>query len=193
MSYELSAMSCERKRLTWRKILGGLEFSGYIFGMFCIWMLCSSFAFRPQVDVIGMAGESEDAEVRTSDARPYEAPAERDVRAEEMARVVYGTALYNSEEQQKAVMWCIINRVESGLYPNTVEEVCRQPMQWMGYSGENPVLDRLYDMGCEVLAAWESGGSRNLPKDCLWFDWNGTESITFRTDFEGKGNTWVVE
>lgn len=191
MSYELSAMSCERKALTWRKTIRGLEIAGYIFGMFCIWMLCSSFAFRPQVDVIGMMGETvpHPSAVQT----PSPQGEGRDARAEEMARVVYGTALYNSEEQQKAVMWCIINRCESGLYPNTVEEVCRQPMQWMGYSGENPVLDRLYDMGCEVLAAWESGGSRNLPKDCLWFDWNGTESITFRTDFEGKANKWVVE
>ena len=191
MSYELSAMSCERKALTWRKTIRGLEIAGYIFGMFCIWMLCSSFAFRPQVDVIGMMGETvpHPSAVQT----PSPQGEGRDARAEERARVVYGTALYNSEEQQKAVMWCIINRCESGLYPNTVEEVCRQPMQWMGYSGENPVLDRLYDMGCEVLAAWESGGSRNLPKDCLWFDWNGTESITFRTDFEGKANKWVVE
>lgn len=174
-----------------KKILGGLEFSGYIFLMFCVWMLCSSFAFRPQIDVIGLAGAAtpHPSAVQT----PSPQGEGRDVRAEEMAKVVYGTALYNSEEQQKAVMWCIINRCESELYPDTVEEVCRQPQQWMGYSSDNPVLDRLYDMGCEVLAAWESGGSRNLPKDCLWFDWHGTESITFRTDFEGKTNKWVVE
>lgn len=173
-----------------RKILGGLEIAGYIFIMFCVIMFSSSFAFRPQVDVIGMMGEA--AEVRTSDARPYEVAPVRDARAEEMARVVYGTALYNSVEAQRAVMWCIINRCESGIYPNAVEEVCRQPQQWMGYSAGNPVMDRLYDMACEVLTAWETGGSRNLPQDCLFLVWNGNESITFRTKFEG-GNEWVVE
>ena len=193
MSYELSAMRDERKKLTWGQFIGGLQVAFTIFAVFCVMMFTGGAMHRPQVDVIGMMGETTPQSAALTAPLTRGAEEERDTRAEEMARVVYGTALYNSEEQQKAVMWCIINRCESGLYPNTVEEVCRQPMQWMGYSGENPVLDRLYDMGCEVLAAWESGGSRNLPKDCLWFDWNGTESITFRTDFEGKGNTWVVE
>lgn len=176
------------KPISKREIIEWLKTSAIIFSIYSVMMCGSSATFRPQEDVLARYMEPvPEAPVVA------EVIVERDARAEALAKVVYGTALYNSEEQQKAVMWCIINRCESGLYPNTVEEVCRQPQQWMGYSGENPVMDRLYDMGCEVLAAWESGGSRNLPKDCLWFDWHGTESITFRTDFEGKGNTWVVE
>ena len=174
-----------------KKLLGGLELAAYIFLMFCVMMLTGGAMHRPQVDVIGMAGET-NAPHPSAVQTPSPQGEGRDARAEEMARVVYGTALYNSEEAQRAVLWLIINRVENGIYPNTVEEVCQQPMQWMGYSAENPVMDKFYDMACEVLAAWENGGSRNLPQDCLFLVWNGNESITFRTKFEG-GNEWVVE
>ena len=175
-----------------RKILGGLEIAGCILIMFFVMMLTGGAMHRPQVDVIGMMGETTPQSAELTAPLTRGAEEERDARAEEMARVAYGTALYNSEEAQRAVMWCIINRCESGIYPNSVEEVCRQPQQWMGYSAENPVMDKLYDMACEVLAAWENGGSRNLPQDCLFLVWNGNDSITFRTKFEG-GNEWVVE
>lgn len=174
-----------------REMLDGFKCSATIFLAFCLWMTLSSFTFRPQVDVLAAYMEPVMETRGTGDPSPTEP--ERDTRAEEMAKVVYGTALYNSEEAQRAVMWCILNRCESGLYPNTVEEVCSQSSQWMGYSSDNPVVDRLYDMACDVLSAWELGGERNLPKDCLWFDWSGTESITFRTGFDGRYNTWTVE
>lgn len=180
-------MSAETK-----KIFGGLEFAGYIFLTFCVIMFCSSFAFRPQEDVLARFMEPVPAAepVAVAAAEPAET---RRADAEEMARVVYGTALYNSTEAQRAVMWCIINRVESPLYPDTVVEVCQQPSQWMGYSADTPVLGQLYDLAVEVLEAWENGGARNLPEGCLWFDWNGNEAITFRTAFDSSGNDWRVE
>lgn len=175
-----------------KKILGGLEFSSYIFIMFFLILTMSSFTIRPQTDVLARFMEPEPVA-----AAYVEAPAEpveiRRTDAEELARVVYGTALYNSPEAQRAVMWCIINRVESPLYPDTVVDVCQQPQQWMGYSADTPVLDQLYDLACEVLDTWEAGGARNLPQGCLWFDWTGPEAITFRTAFDGKYNEWRVE
>lgn len=174
-----------------KKILGGVEFAGYIFIMFCVIMFTSSFTFRPQTDVLARFMEPEPVAAAVEvPAAPVEI---RRTDAEELARVVYGTALYNSTEAQRAVMWCIINRVESPLYPDTVEEVCQQPQQWMGYSPDTPVLDQLYDLACEVLETWEAGGARNLPEGCLWFDWTGPEAITFRTAFDGKYNEWRVE
>lgn len=173
-----------------KKIIGGLQFSGIIFLMFCVMMFTGSATFRPQTDVLGQFMDPDPVEAAVVIAEPVET---RRTDAEEMARVVYGTALYNSTEAQRAVMWCIINRAESPLYPNTVEEVCRQPQQWMGYSDETPVLDQLYDLACEVLETWETDGARNLPESCLWFDWNGNEAITFRTAFDGKYNEWRIE
>lgn len=181
------------KEIEMKKIVGGLEIAAMIFIMFCVIMFCSSFAFRPEVDILGEMGfREETAEVRTSDARPYEEEPVLDSRAVAMSKMGYGIR-ENSMECIKAEYWCAINRCENPLYPNTIEEVCSQPGQWMGYSEDNPVIDRYYDLAVEVLEAWENGGVRNLPADCLWFTWNGPESITFRTAFEGKGNTWVVE
>ena len=180
-------MSAETK-----KIFGGLEIAGYILIMFCVMMFTGGAIHRPQTDVLGQFMEPVPAAepVAVAAAEPAET---RRADAEEMARVVYGTALYNSTEAQRAVMWCIINRVESPLYPDTVVEVCQQPSQWMGYSADTPVIGQLYDLAVEVLEAWESGGARNLPEGCLWFDWNGNEAITFRTAFDSSGNDWRVE
>ena len=40
--------------------------------------------------------------------------------AEAVAKVLYGTALHNSREAQEAVVWCIINRTESSLFPDSI-------------------------------------------------------------------------
>lgn len=113
--------------------------------------------------------------------------------AQYMARVLYGTARNNSAEAQRAVCWCIINRVESSLFPNSIEEVCAQPVQWMGYSGDNPVTQDLYDIASEVLEAWHSGGIRMFGQDYLYLSWSEHE-LVLRTSFNETKNTryWHV-
>lgn len=173
-----------------KEMLDGLKCSGTIFLAFFLWMTLSSFTFRPQVDVL--AAYMEPVEPVEERAMPAPAALARDTRAVALSRVLYGYR-WNSIECLKGVCWCIIGRCESPLYPDTVEEVCSQPDQWMGYSEGNPVIDVYYELALEVLEAWETGGSRNIPADCLWFTWNGNDSITFRTAFNGKYNTWTVE
>lgn len=105
-----------------------------------------------------------------------------DEEAEAVARVLYGMR-YNTKEDLQAVVWCIINRVESQIYPSTVVEVCEQPSQWIGYSETNPVVDNLYDIAHEALDTWRSGGHRPFGSEYLWFNWS-SEQITFKTSFE---------
>lgn len=106
--------------------------------------------------------------------------------AEEVAKVLYGIR-DNDDEELTAVVWCIINRVESALYPNSVIEVCQQPKQWMGYYEDNPVLDDLYGIAYDVLYSWATDGHRPFSQEYLWFTWT-SDQITFRTDFEeGRG------
>lgn len=81
--------------------------------------------------------------IASEQAKAQEAAAAARQEREAVARVLYGTALHHSADAQKAVVWCIINRVESSLYPNTIAEVCSQPSQWMGYSAENYYLKPL--------------------------------------------------
>lgn len=168
---------------------------GVCAAVFAIWMVMitqSSMTMRPEP--VGTVLEAAVAAAEAPQPIPEETPQPTGREdAEELARVVYGTALYCSADAQRAVMWCVINRVESGIYPASVVEVCRQPSQWIGYSGDNPVVERLYDMAVEVLESWESGGHRPIPEGCLWFDLDGTGGIVLRTKFEGGGNVWAVE
>ena len=108
--------------------------------------------------------------------------------AEYMARVLYGMARYRSREAQEAICWCILNRVESSLFPNSVEEVCSQDKQWMGYSGKNPVTQDLYDVAMEVLTTWKERGIRPMPQDYLYLSWSETE-IVLRTSFNETART----
>lgn len=102
--------------------------------------------------------------------------------AEAVAKVLYGIR-NNDTEELEAVVWCIVNRVESPLYPDTVVDVCIQPSQWMGYYDDNPVLDNLYDVACSVLDKWESGGHRPFGTEYLYLTWT-PDQIILRTSFE---------
>lgn len=113
--------------------------------------------------------------------------------AEFIAKVLYGTALNNSEDGQRAVVWCIINRTEHQNYPDTVAEVCRQEQQWMGYSDDNPVLENLYELALAELKVWHNDGHRPMSKDFVFLSWSENE-IVLRDKFEEKPNThyWRV-
>lgn len=108
--------------------------------------------------------------------------------AEAVARVLYGTALHNSREGQEAVVWCIINRCESSLFPDSIVEVCKQPVQWMGYADDNPVIKDLFDLANDVLTGWRSGGYRIISPDYLYMSWTADE-IVLRTTFEETSRT----
>ena len=107
---------------------------------------------------------------------------------EAVAKVLYGTALHHSEDAQKAVVWCILNRVDSSLYPNSIQEVCSQPSQWMGYADDNPVISSLYEIADEVISGWESGGYRAVSPDYLFLSWTQDE-IVLRTTFNETSRT----
>ena len=106
--------------------------------------------------------------------------------AECIAKVLYGTAQHHSADGQRAVVWCILNRVEHQSYPNSVIEVCEQPQQWMGYSEDNPVVEDLYDVALEVLKTWYNGGHRPVSPDYIYLSWSSSE-IVLRDKFEEKG------
>lgn len=130
---------------------------------------------------------------QTAEDAAAEKTARQEREAAEMARVLYGTARYHSADARAAVCWCILNRVESSLYPATVEEVCRQESQWMGYSADNPVVQELYDTALSVLTVWEEGGIRPMSADFLFLTWSSNE-IELRTTFREGAQTryWRV-
>ena len=108
--------------------------------------------------------------------------------AEYIAKVIYGTARNHADSDKKAVVWCILNRVEHYAHPNTVAEVCEQPKQWMGYSSDNPVLTENYELALNELKTWYSDGHRPLSNDYIYLSWSSKE-ILLRDTFEEKKST----
>jgi spore germination cell wall hydrolase CwlJ-like protein len=110
--------------------------------------------------------------------------------AEYIAKVIYGMARNHSETDQRAVVWCILNRYESAGYPNTIKEVCEQPKQWIEYNEDNPVLDTHYNLALEILKEWHNGGHRPMDKEFVFLSWSSREIILRDTFTEGKNTRY---
>lgn len=111
-----------------------------------------------------------------------------ELEAEYIAKVIYGTARNHADSDKRAVIWCILNRVEHHSHPNTITEVCEQPKQWMGYSNENPVLTDIYDLALNELKTWYNGGHRPMSNDYIYLTWSSKE-ILLRDTFEENKST----
>jgi hypothetical protein len=120
----------------------------------------------------------------------YETPTIEDiykVEAEYIAKVLYGTAPNHSESDQKTVVWCILNRVDHYGYPDTVEGVCKQASQWIGYSDDNPILTELYEIAMGELITWHSN-YRPVSEDFIYMSWSSKE-ISLRNTYEVNAST----
>lgn len=119
---------------------------------------------------------------------PWE-PEEVEVLA--LARTLYGECRGCSELQQRAVCWCIFNRVDDPRFPDTVLGVITQRSQFFGYSASNPVWDSLYDLAHACLVDWHCGGNRVLEPEFVFF--HGTGRINVFTTEYGGGERWAEE
>lgn len=108
--------------------------------------------------------------------------------AEYIAKVIYGTARNHADSDKRAVVWCILNRVEHYSHPDTIQGVCEQPKQWMGYSSDNPVLTENYDLALAELKTWYNDGHRPMSNDYIYLTWSSKE-ILLRDTFEENKNT----
>lgn len=104
-----------------------------------------------------------------------------DAQAESVAKVLWGIRK-SSKDDLRRVVWVICNRVDSPLYPDTVEDVCSQPGQWICYAAGNTVDPELKAIAKTELQAWRDGEYRYLDSSVLWFDW-APGGITFKAEF----------
>lgn len=119
---------------------------------------------------------------------------------EVVAKTVYGEALItHSDMEMAAVVWCILNRVDSKGYAcgGTIEYVTTFPGQFHGYSEDHPVTEHIEQLVIDVFERWaaEKNGEENvgrvLPKEYLYF-WGDGKHNYFTTEFLG-GETWEWE
>jgi len=94
-----------------------------------------------------------------------------------LSKLVWGEAMGLNKLEQSAVIWCVLNRVDSQsrLFPDTIKEVILQPNQFSGYHKWCPVREDIEELVRDVLTRWymEKDGvedvGRTLPKDYLYF------------------------
>lgn len=111
-----------------------------------------------------------------------------------LSQTVWGEARGCSTTEQAAVIWCILNRVDSPDFPNDPLMVVQQPNQFAGYDPSYPIEQEFVDLVNDVMGRWElektAVGSvgRVLPKEYTYFHGDGVRNW-FRDAYKG-GNTW---
>ena len=116
--------------------------------------------------------------------------------AEVLAKTVYGEARGCSTTEQAAVIWCVLNRVDSecAFYPDDIIGVVTQPEQFIGYNAGYPVTQEHYDLALDVIDRWqrekngEADVGRVLPAEYFFFYGDGQHNH-YRTEYIG-GQTW---
>lgn len=113
-----------------------------------------------------------------------------------IARTVWGEARGCSQTEQAAVIWCILNRVDSSIryMPDNIIDVVTQKHQFLGYVKTFPVTEKIRELVIDVLTRWEmeKAGVENvgrvLPPEYMWFHGDGRHNH-FRDSYRG-GNRW---
>lgn len=105
-----------------------------------------------------------------------------------LAQTLYGECRGCSELQQRAVCWCIFNRVDDSRFPDTVVGVITQKSQFFGFKASNPVWDSLYAVAYSCMVDWHNGENRVLEPEYLYFYGDGCRNH-FTTAWQG-GEEW---
>ena len=114
---------------------------------------------------------------------------------EAIAKTVYGeSAITGSDKEMAAVAWCILNRVDSPAYPDSIMEVITANRQFHGYNEEHPVDQYIVELVVDVLNRWDAEKSgeqdvgRVLPAEYLFF-WGDGWHNHFTTEYL-SGDEW---
>ena len=109
------------------------------------------------------------------------APDQADV--EMLATLIWGEARgIESDTEKAAVVWCVLNRVDSPNYPDTIAEVVTQRHQFSGYSASYPAPDKFKALAEDVLTRWNAEKSgctdvgRVLPREYVFFTGDGARN-----------------
>lgn len=114
---------------------------------------------------------------------------------EAVAKTVWGEARGRTTTEQAAVVWCVLNRVDSPDFPDDPLSVVAQQGQFSGYSTDYPVDPELVALVEDVMARWtlekSAVGSvgRVLPREYVFFVGDGLHNH-FRESYEQTGETW---
>ena len=103
-------------------------------------------------------------------------------------------AKLSTDAQKYTEASCMLARVMSPIYPNSFQEVAKQPKQWMFYDGtDNNFSDHDREIAEKIVRPYlESGKIPNgLTAELVHGSWS-TNDYVLRDDYEGSGTmtTW---
>ena len=108
-----------------------------------------------------------------------------------LAKTLYGEARgIKSVDEQAAVIWCILNRVDDRRWPDSIEGVVLEKDQFHGYLPGNPVTDELVAVVVDVLDRWSAekvgceDSGRILPPEYCFFYGDGSHNW-YTTVYQG--------
>lgn len=98
-----------------------------------------------------------------------------------IAKTIWGEIRGGSYEEKCQVAWCILNRVDSSRFPDTVGGVVTQSGQFHGYSSSFPVTDDCYAAAEDVYDRWQDEKKgvdvvRELPQNYCFFNGDGVHN-----------------
>lgn len=109
---------------------------------------------------------------------------------EMIAKTVWGEARGCNDTQKAAVVWCILNRVDSERFPNDIASVVMQKDQFEGYDEFYPVKEEIVKLVEDVLWRYDyekngpfvGSSGRVLPKEYLFFRGDSDNNVNvYRT------------
>lgn len=74
-----------------------------------------------------------------------------------LARMVWGEGRGVSRNEQKLIVWTVLNRLDNGRYGSSIRQVVTARGQFVGYRSGHPVTDAIREMVIDVLEAWDRG------------------------------------
>jgi len=74
-----------------------------------------------------------------------------------LSRMVWGEGRGVSRNEQKLIVWTVLNRLDSGRYGSSIRAVVTARAQFVGYRSGHPVTDAIRSMVVDVLEAWDRG------------------------------------
>lgn len=94
-----------------------------------------------------------------------------------IAKTVWGEARGCGDTQKAAVVWCILNRVDSERFPNDIVSVITEKGQFEGYDESYPVEEDIVKLVKDVLCRYKNekngtfvgSSGRVLQKEYLFF------------------------
>lgn len=179
-------------------ITGALVVQAALVAVF-VWCCVSIITYKPEPDVLTVIRDIPvpvEVTVAPEVSEDQDGPSEA---ALALARAMWGECRGCAKTEQAGVAWCVLNRVDSPEFPDTVEAVCSQRTetvkQFDGYDPGNPVEPELLALAEDVLARWEleklgvGSVGRVLPADYLFFEGDGQHNH-FRKGYIKTGETW---